>query len=177
MNATQPGTVLLDRDGVIVRDRPGYIRDPAQLELLPGAAAAIRRLCQAGCRVMVVTNQSVVGRGLISGATLDAIHDRLRALVASEFGGIDRVLVCPHHPAAGCVCRKPRPGLLFMARDQAGVALDDAVLVGDMPSDVDAARAAGCAAILVGGAHVDGVPSAPDLAAAVDLLLGAPVPC
>ena len=177
MNPAPPSTVLLDRDGVIVRDRPGYIREPAHLELLPGAAAAIRRLCQAGRTVIVVTNQSVVGRGLVSAAALEAIHDRLRSLVASEYGGIDRVLVCPHHPAAGCSCRKPQPGLLFMARDQAGVALDDAVLVGDMPSDVEAARAAGCCAILVGGAQLDGVACAVDLAAAVELLLGDAVPC
>lgn len=164
-------TVLLDRDGVIVRNRPGYVRRPDQLELLPGAADAIRRLGKAGVRVVVVTNQSVVGRGLISDDALDAIHARLRQLVDNEFGGVADILVCRHHPDAGCGCRKPLPGLLFMARDRVGVALDEATLIGDMPSDIAAARAAGCDAILVGGATMAGVACAPDLASAVDGLL------
>jgi D-glycero-D-manno-heptose 1,7-bisphosphate phosphatase len=185
MTVTEPHNVLLDRDGVILRDRPGSIRRAEDVELLPGAAEAIRRLCQAGRRVFVVTNQSVVGRGLVSAATLGGIHDRLLQLVESEFGGIDRVFVCPHHPQAGCACRKPRPGLLFAARDEAGVDLDDAVLIGDMPSDVEAAHAAGCRAIFVSEgkpatqrfSNDQGVPIVPDLAAAVDLLLGVAIPC
>lgn len=170
-------TVLLDRDGVIVRNRPGYVREPGDLELLPGAAEAIRRLCRAGRRVIVVTNQSVVGRGIISEATLARIHERLTELVRSPDGGIERVFACTHHPHAGCACRKPRPGLLLAARDEAGVVLDDAVLVGDMPSDVLAAQAAGCRSILVGAERVPGVTTVADLAAAADLLLGAAVPC
>jgi histidinol-phosphate phosphatase family protein len=171
MSPPAPQTVLLDRDGVIVKNRPGYVRAPEQLELLPGAAAAIRRLGAAGHRVLVVTNQSVVGRGLVSTDTLESIHDRLRQLAWNEFGGIERVLVCPHHPDDGCGCRKPQPGLLFMARDQAGVSLDNALLIGDMASDIEAADAAGCRSIRVGGKTGDGA-SLPDLAAAVDLLLG-----
>jgi D-glycero-D-manno-heptose 1,7-bisphosphate phosphatase len=169
--------VLLDRDGVINRHRTRHVLAPAQLELLPGAAGAIQRLCRSGHRVIVVTNQSAVGRGLLSVDMLAAIHDRLQELVTSEHGGIDRFFVCPHHPRAGCGCRKPKPGLLFAARDQAGVDLRDAVLIGDMPSDVAAARAAGCRAILVGEQLADGVPHADDLAGAVDLLIGAPIPC
>jgi D-glycero-D-manno-heptose 1,7-bisphosphate phosphatase len=177
MNAAAPTTVFLDRDGVIVRNRVGYVLQPDQLELLPGAADAIRRLCAAGKRVMVVTNQSVVGRGLVSSATLAAIHRRLEDMVANEYGGIERIFVCPHHPSAGCNCRKPRPGLLFAARLEAGIALEESVLVGDMPSDVEAARAAGCGAVLIGaGGSVD-APTVPDLSAAVDLLLGDRVAC
>jgi D-glycero-D-manno-heptose 1,7-bisphosphate phosphatase len=177
MSGRRAHDVLLDRDGVINRHRPGHVLTPSQLELLPGAAAAIRRLCHAGHRVIVVTNQSAVGRGLLSIDTLAAIHDRLQELVSSDDGGIDRFLVCPHHPRAGCTCRKPKPGLLLAARDQAGVELGHAVLIGDMPSDVAAARAAGCRAILVGAQVVRGVPHADDLAGAVELLIGAPIPC
>ena len=170
-------TALLDRDGVIVRNRAGYVREPDDLELLPGSAEAIGRLCRAGWRVIVVTNQSVVGRGIISEATLARIHERLTELVRSADGGIERVFACTHHPLAGCECRKPRPGLLLAAHDQAGVTLGDAVLIGDMPSDAQAARAAGCRAILVGGEHVAGVTTVADLGAAADLLLGALVAC
>lgn len=174
MTTARAGAVFLDRDGVIVRNRPDYVRTPDELELLPGAAQAIARLCASGHRVMVVTNQSVVGRGLISEATLADIHQRLCELVATEQGGIERVFVCPHRPEAGCECRKPRPGMLIAAAQQTGVSLRQSVLVGDMPSDMAAARAAGCSAMLVGDAGGAGMPGVPDLAAAVDLLLAAP---
>ena len=173
------GAVLLDRDGVIVRDRPGYIRRPDQLELLPGAAEAIQRLRRDGRRVMVLTNQSVVGRGLVSRALLDAIHARLREMVCGPDGGIDEFFVCPHRPDQGCACRKPRPGLLFAARDSAGVDLGSAVMVGDSASDIAAAHSAGCSAIRVdpGGEAAADTVVVPDLGAAVDVLLGSRVAC
>ncbi len=177
MTFARAGDVLLDRDGVIVRNPPGYVLNPGQLELLPGAGTAIRRLGEAGHRVIVVTNQSAVGRGLLTLDGLAAIHERMRGLVASEGGHIDEIFVCPHHPADGCGCRKPKPGLLFAARDQAQVALDRAVLIGDAASDIAAARAAGCASMIVGGERLDGVDHASDLLAATDSLLADAVRC
>jgi histidinol-phosphate phosphatase family protein len=166
--------ILLDRDGVIVRNRPGDVLRPEDLELLPGAADAVRRLHERGHRVFVLTNQPAIERGQLDLSTLADIHRRLQELVD---GGIDQIFVCPHGPDAGCWCRKPRPGLLYQAHDHAGVDLASAVLIGDETSDVDAAWAAGCHAILVRRSGVasmpyDYVPIAADVGAAVDLLLG-----
>ena len=164
-------TVFLDRDGVLVRDRPGYIRTPEQLELLPGAATAVQRFRRAGWRVILITNQSLVGRGLIGHDTLDRIHARLNELVATDDGGIDAVFVCPHRPDDGCDCRKPKLGLFLRARDEAGVRLDEAVMIGDMPTDAEAAIAAGCRAVLVGSHSFPGVATVDSLSAAASLLL------
>jgi histidinol-phosphate phosphatase family protein len=156
--------VLLDRDGVITRRREDYVKSWDEVELLPGAAHAIARLCEAGYRLAVVTNQSAVGRGLMTMDTLDDIHRRLDAAIGAAGGGIDLFVVCPHRPETGCDCRKPRPGLLLEAGRRLGVDLGSTPMVGDQPSDIAAALAAGCRPVLVGG-------EVPDLAAAVDLIL------
>jgi histidinol-phosphate phosphatase family protein len=147
--AFAPVDVLLDRDGVLIAERSGYVLHPDQVRLLPGAGQAVRRLCDAGCRVFVVTNQSPVGRGLISLDTLRAIHRRLAELIAAHGGQITRFFVCPHRPDEGCACRKPAPGLLYAAQDMEGVDLAQAVVVGDQVSDVHAARSAGSHGVLV----------------------------
>jgi D-glycero-D-manno-heptose 1,7-bisphosphate phosphatase len=97
----------------------------------------------------VITNQSAVGRGLTTRAELDRMHKELASEVQQHGGRIDAFLVCPHTPEDGCDCRKPAPGLLYQARDRYGVDLESAVVIGDARSDVEAARAAGCASILV----------------------------
>ena len=170
--------VFLDRDGVLIAERSSYVLHPDQVELLPGAGDAVRRLGAAGCRVFVVTNQSPVGRGLISLGTLRAIHRRLAILIGAAGGSIAGFFVCPHHPNDGCGCRKPAPGLLYAARDRAGVDLSRAVVVGDQLSDVVAAQRAGCRAVLVrNGARARAceltaaVPVFADLSAAVDAML------
>jgi D-glycero-D-manno-heptose 1,7-bisphosphate phosphatase len=165
--------VLLDRDGVITRRRDDYVKSWDEVEVLPGAAEAVARLCEAGYRVGVVTNQSAIGRGLMSMDTLDAIHRSLDAVVGAAGGAIDVFVVCPHRPDDGCECRKPRPGLLLRAGLRLGVDLAATPMVGDQPSDLAAALAAGCRPILV-GAHDAASPGwavAADLAAAVDLIL------
>ena len=174
------GDVLVDRDGVLIAELAGYVLHPSQVELLPGAGDAVHRLCAAGCRVFVVTNQSPVGRGLIGLDTLRAIHRRLATLIRAAGGTIAGFFVCPHHPDAGCGCRKPEPGLLYAARDRAGVDLSRAVMVGDQLSDIAAAQRAGCRAVLVrNGAQArrGPLPAAvrahADLLSAVDEMLGA----
>ena len=141
--------VLLDRDGVIIHDRPGYVRSVADVEMLPGAAPAIARLTLAGHRVIVVTNQSAVARGLVTWSVLDAIHAHIARHVQRAGGVIQRFFVCPHHPAAGCDCRKPKPGLLMRASRELSIDLERAFLVGDQLTDIEAARAAGCRGLLV----------------------------
>ena len=167
--------MFVDRDGVLVRDRPGYVKSWAEVEILPGAFAALARLAQAGARVLVATNQSVVGRGIVTRKAVDEIHARLARIAIAEGARIDGFLVCPHRPDEGCTCRKPRPGLLLEAQREHGVDLSTAYMIGDQASDALTGLAAGCTPILLG----DGAPEvagswrAASLNGAVDLILGA----
>lgn len=170
--------VFLDRDGVINRTRPDYVKHWDEFELLPGAVEAVTRICATGRDVIVLTNQSAIGRGLMTAATVQEIHGRLSLVVEAAGGHIRAFLVCPHAPADRCLCRKPAPGLFFRARDELGLALPDAIMVGDQPADVKAAWAAGCSAILVARepaaprpAAIANCPVASDLDAAVDMIV------
>lgn len=140
--------VFLDRDGTLNREI-GYIGDPAALELLPGVVPALADLAAAGYALVVVTNQSAIGRGHFTAAQVEAVHERLRALLAAGGVVLDGVFVCPHAPDAGCPCRKPAPGLLLTARDALDLDLGTSWLVGDSAKDVAAARAAGVRPLLV----------------------------
>lgn len=143
--------VLLDRDGTLnVQVVGDYVRRPEDLVILPGAARAVARLGQAGCRVVVVTNQRGVARGLMTLGDVDAVHERLRARLAEDGGHLDAILVCPHE-AGECDCRKPRPGLVLEALRRAPWARPGrCLLVGDSDSDLEAAAAAGVPARRVG---------------------------
>jgi histidinol-phosphate phosphatase family protein len=167
--------VLFDRDGTLVHDVP-YNGDPARVRRVDGAARALRRLRDAGVRVGVVTNQSGLGRGLLTRDQVDAVNDEVEALL----GPFDTWQLCPHAPADGCACRKPQPGMVLAAARALGVDVSEVAVVGDIGADVAAARAAGARAVLVptpatAAEEVAGAPVvARDLGTAVDLLLGAP---
>ena len=169
-----PRWVLLDRDGTINVKAPEgeYVTEPDELELLPGAAGAIRRLNGAGLPVAVVTNQRGVALGRMSAQAVDAVHAALAGALAAEGAHVDAVLVCPHERGT-CACRKPLPGLLEQAASELGLALADAVMIGDADSDVDAGRAAGTRTVQLTGGPSRADSTAPTLAAAVDALLGA----
>ncbi|MBI2566333.1 MAG: D-glycero-beta-D-manno-heptose 1,7-bisphosphate 7-phosphatase [Candidatus Schekmanbacteria bacterium] len=141
--------VFLDRDGVINRDRADFVKSWAELELLPGALAALRCLAAAEVAVVIVTNQSCVGRGLLSLAALHDIHARLLAAIEREGGRVDGVFFCPHRPEDHCPCRKPRPGLLLRAADELRLDLAASWLVGDAERDISAAVACGVRPLLV----------------------------
>jgi len=142
--------VLLDRDGVINEESPGsYIRSPEEWVPIPGSLDAIRRLCAAGLRVVVLTNQSGIGRGILDLDALEAIHTRLSEAVTHAGGEIAGIFFCPHHPDENCLCRKPRPGLIHQAEAAFGCSLEHAPMVGDQLSDMQAAIKAGCHPILV----------------------------
>jgi histidinol-phosphate phosphatase family protein len=143
-------TVFLDRDGVLVRDRPDYVKSWAEVEIVPGSLEALGRLSSAGAQVFVATNQSAVGRGIVPRDTVDDMHARLAQLAVEHGGHIAGFLVCPHRPEDECECRKPKPGLFLQAQRDYGVDLSSAYMVGDQLSDALAAVAAGCTAILVG---------------------------
>jgi len=135
--------VFLDRDGVINHDSADYITRLEQFEFYPGSIDALRRLTAAGFPLIVVTNQSAVGRGWIPAAELERIHAHLRASVAGAGGRILDIFVCPHRPSDGCACRKPLPGLLHAADAAHGIDFRSAVMIGDSIRDIECARRAG----------------------------------
>jgi histidinol-phosphate phosphatase family protein len=141
-------TVFVDRDGTINRE-VHHLSSPDQLELLPGAADGLRALCTAGHPLVVVSNQSPIGRGMFTEARLGEIHARLTEMLAAEGVRISGWYWCPHAPWEGCACRKPAPGMLFKARDEMGVILETSWVVGDRLSDLRAGRQVGARTILV----------------------------
>ena len=169
-------TAFLDRDGTI-NHKPAvgsYVLAPDQLRLLPGAGSAIRRLNQAGWRVVVVTNQRGIARGLISEDDLRRVHEHLLELLGDCGATVDGIYHCPH--AIGvCDCRKPGTGLLKRAQeDDPEITFERAVMIGDSQIDVDAGRAAGIKTVAIGSASGASHQVA-DLGGAVDWALSAAV--
>jgi D,D-heptose 1,7-bisphosphate phosphatase len=152
--------IFLDRDGTITIDT-GYPSDPDDVELLPGTANGLRALRDRGWALVLVSNQSGVGRGLITPAQAQAVHERLTAVLRESGVELDGAYYCPHAPDDGCECRKPRSALLRRAASELGLDLASSVMVGDRQSDVAAGRDAGCTTILLGQAEGD-----PDVRAA-----------
>lgn len=153
MGSRAPAVVIVDRDGVVNADSPGYIKTPVEWQALPGSLDAIAALTRAGTAVVVATNQSGVGRGLFSEATLARIHARMAGEVAAHGGVLAGVYYCPHAPDAGCDCRKPRPGLLERIARDLSIELAGVPVIGDKASDLEAAAAVGARGILVLTGH------------------------
>jgi D-glycero-D-manno-heptose 1,7-bisphosphate phosphatase len=140
---------LLDRDGVINHDSPNYVKSVAEFQAVEGSLEAIVQLCQAGFKIGVCTNQSGIGRGLLTVETLEEIHQQLLSTLASMGGRIHGLSFCPHLPDDECLCRKPRPGMLNDIMGQLDESPRTTVFVGDSLKDMLAAQAAGCEPILV----------------------------
>jgi len=184
--------LILDRDGTLNHEAPGgYVLEPEQWLWLPGVAEALARLTARGYRLSVATNQSCVGRGLVTPSMLDRIHGRMRDEAARLGATITAVYCCPHVPADGCGCRKPSPGLVEQAISRSGIPREETVLIGDSARDLQAAWAAGVTPWLVrtgkgrdtvqaleagriAGLEGIEVPVVDDLAAAYDALNGEP---
>jgi D-glycero-D-manno-heptose 1,7-bisphosphate phosphatase len=144
---------FLDRDGTINVER-NYLSDPAEVTLLPGAVAGLRRLREMGYALVVLTNQSGLARGYFTAARLEEIHARLRGMLAAEGVELDGIYVCPHGPEDDCDCRKPLPGLARRAAAELGLDLAASVMIGDKAADLGLGRAIGArAAILVRTGH------------------------
>ena len=135
--------LFLDRDGVLVENRPDYVRQWSDAVILPGVAAELARLNPSPLRIVIVTNQSAVGRGLITHAQAESINRALVDEIVAAGGRVDGVYMCPHAPEDGCSCRKPRPGLLLEAARDLSIDLAGSILIGDAESDLQAGRAAG----------------------------------
>jgi mannose-1-phosphate guanylyltransferase / phosphomannomutase len=150
--------VFLDRDGVLNRD-VAYLCDANQLELLPGAAEAVRMFNAHGILTIVVTNQSGIARGLCTMEQLHAIHDRLKCDLQRRGARLDAIYYCPHHPemqpggvphlCVECECRKPGIGLIRRAQQELGINLSCAVMIGDAPRDIEAGKRAGLGTVLI----------------------------
>ncbi len=171
--------IVLDRDGTINAERD-YISSPDQVELLPGTGAALRMLREMGLGLVVITNQSAIGRGYFDMARLDEIHRRLRELLADETVELDGIYVCPHTAENRCNCRKPLPGLLRRAAEEQGFRPQECFVVGDKASDIELGRGVGAATILVRtgyGRQTEAARTAVPVFIADDLLQAAALIC
>jgi D-glycero-D-manno-heptose 1,7-bisphosphate phosphatase len=140
--------VFLDRDGTLILEK-NYLADANGVELIDDAAAALRRLRDAGFGIAVITNQSGVARGYFDLLCVDAIHARLRELLASQGASVDAVYVCPHAPDDACACRKPGTAMLESAVRELAADLASSFIIGDKQCDIDCGRNAGVTSILV----------------------------
>lgn len=137
-------TILLDRDGTLIEERH-YLRDPDGVALVPGAAAAMHRLTEHGVRFFVISNQSGIGRGLLTLADYQAVHERLRELLAAADVRLTDTAFCPHTPEDNCACRKPRAGLWEQLATAHDLRPERTAMVGDKIADLAFGQAMGCA--------------------------------
>jgi D-glycero-D-manno-heptose 1,7-bisphosphate phosphatase len=140
--------VILDRDGTMVVDR-NYLSDPDGLSFLPGAAEGLRSMYGQGFRLIVITNQSGVGRGMFSMESLQQMNTRLMAMVDQSGARLERIYCCPHRPEDHCACRKPGTKLMMDAASDLGFEPRRAIVIGDKASDVEFGRGAGATTMLI----------------------------
>lgn len=172
--------IILDRDGVINHDSEDFIKSPAEWEPIEGSLEAIARLNYAGFRVIVITNQSGIARGLIDVETLNRIHSKMRRMLSQVGGKIEAIFFCPHSAEDNCSCRKPLPGGYDDLAHRLRINIENIPSVGDSLRDLQAAQTAGVKPILVrtGKGKIteaagipEGIEVYDDLAAVVDALL------
>ncbi len=144
-----PKLIILGRDGILNEFREDHIKAPEEWVAVPGALEAVSRLNHAGWHVVVATNQSGIGRGMIDMAAVNAVHAHMMSSLKALGGRIDAVFFCPHTPEEACDCRKPMPGMLLDIGRRYGVDLAQVPMVGDTLRDLKAAQAAGCEPHLV----------------------------
>lgn len=135
--------IFLDRDGVINENRPHYVRSWQDVILIPQAINALRAIASWPYKIIVVTNQSPIGRGILTLAEAETINQQIQAAVQAQGGRIDALFLCPHTPDEDCLCRKPKPGMLLQAAQRYDLDLSRSIMVGDALSDVAAGRSAG----------------------------------
>lgn len=138
------GTIFLDRDGVINEDSPAYIKHPDEFHFIPKSPEAIALLCRHGFDIILITNQSAIGRNMMSLETSEAIFEKLKKGVDRAGGSIKDIFFCPHLPKAGCDCRKPLPGLILQALKTHSLDPGHSLMVGDSARDIECGLAAGC---------------------------------
>jgi histidinol-phosphate phosphatase family protein len=141
--------VFLDRDGVLTRERQDYVKTPDELEILPGLEAPLLEIQKRGFRIVIITNQSVIGRGLTTHLEMSKINEKLRRELGRFGCTIDAIYYCPHRPDEECDCRKPNPGLILKASYELGIDTARSWMIGDKDMDLEAAKRAGCRGIKI----------------------------
>ena len=136
--------IFLDRDGVISRDSPDYIKSWSEFHFISRSLDALRDLTSGGFAIIVITNQSAITRKLITARELEHVHSKMKDVIESKGGKILDIFICPHSPSAGCACRKPMPGLIYQAQSKYDIDLTASVMVGDSVKDIQCALNAGC---------------------------------
>ena len=185
---TLQNVIFLDRDGVINYDSPDYIKSWEEYEFLPGSLEALAALTRAGYHLVVITNQSIIGRGMVPLPVLEDMFGRMGLAVEAAGGKIFDIFYCPHHPDEQCDCRKPEPGMIFQAKATHGIDLPRTVMIGDNIKDVVCGQNAGCGATILvrtgsgrlaekelAAKQVSPTLVVDDLAAAADVILAGPV--
>ena len=140
--------IVLDRDGTLIEEC-SYLSDPAQVKFIPGAVGALLDLKELGFGLVVITNQSAIGRSFLDEARLNLIHRRLTEMLAAEGVHLDGFYFCPHKPEDDCCCRKPRTGLIEKASEELDFSLRSSIVIGDKASDIEMGRAVGAMTLLV----------------------------
>ncbi|MBM3145941.1 MAG: D-glycero-beta-D-manno-heptose 1,7-bisphosphate 7-phosphatase [Chloroflexi bacterium] len=173
--------IFLDRDGVINYNRHDYIKSWDEYVFLPGVVAALKRVARSKYWIVVISNQSSIGRGLMTKEAVEEINALMRAEIERQGGRIDAIFYCPHTPEDHCDCRKPQPGMFFQAASELGIDLANSFFIGDAVSDIQAAFNAGCKPVMVltglGETQLQNhqlgetIPVVEDLTAALDLIL------
>ena len=141
--------VFLDRDGVINEKRIDHVKNIDEFKIFSGVGDAIKLLRDKGYLVIIITNQSAIGRKIISEKKLDEIHTELKNYLNQHDTYVDSIYYCPHTPEENCSCRKPKPGLLIKANNDFGINLEESYFIGDSESDLNAAKEARCKGILL----------------------------
>ena len=143
MTIQRQPALFLDRDGVIIENRANYVRSWRDVAIFPQALTALAEVKDSRYKIIIVTNQSAVGRGIISMDTAEQINQRLAVEIVKENGRVDDVFMCPHAPDDNCACRKPKPGLLLQAAAKHDIDLSRSYMIGDALTDLAAGQAAG----------------------------------
>jgi len=146
---TPEKVIFLDRDGVINYDSPDYIKSWDEYRFLPGSLEALAVLTASGYALILITNQSIIGRGMVPVDVLEDMHRRMQQAVIEAGGRILDIFYCPHRPDEACDCRKPAPGMILQAASQYHIDSAGAIMIGDSVKDLECGRNAGCGATIL----------------------------
>jgi len=137
-------SVFLDRDGVLNKNKDDYVKNISELEIFPFISESIKKLQSVGFKIIVITNQSAINRGLMTETHLNKIHEKIQSFLIQHNTKIDYFYYCPHTPTENCSCRKPKTGLLLKAIDDFSIDINNSWFIGDRDSDIQAGRSVGC---------------------------------